>query len=363
MQRKASLFYWTLWSYLRTVFWFFYRKWQVHGAEHIPKNAAVIYVANHQNAFLDALLLTCNNRTAPWFLTRAGVFNSKFARFLFHKMHMLPVYRFRDGIKGLRNNEITMRQSADLLNQKQTILLFGEGDQDMRWILRNMQKGFARIAWMVQQENNWELPLYIVPVGIQYDHYFDFRSRVLVNYGKSIAIDASYRDMPEREFLTTVVHRVREAVKPLMLDIPLENYKSIETVIKHDRSKRDLLEQLQHDQHIADTWAQNPIPVKPKSKNFLLLLVTLPMHIYTWANNIVAYSIVHFILNKYVSREFRGSLKIGLGMVLVPLLYGIQSIIVQCLVHDWRITLAYLLTLPFITSWSVDIWNKGMAKV
>lgn len=361
--RNVSFFYWSLRNYVRTALWFFYRTWQVEGRHHIPENAAVIFVANHQNAFQDALVVTCSIRHAPWFLTRAGVFSSKVARFIFRELHMMPVYRFRDGIKGLRNNEQSMRLSADLLNKRRAILLFGEGDQNMQWTLRAMQKGFARIAWSVQQENSWTLPLFIVPVGIQYDHYFDFRSRVLVNFGPAIPVDESYRTLAEREFHEAIVTQVRAAVRPLMLDIPVENYHAIETVIKHDRSKRDLKEQLTHDQHIAGTWNAYPVTVKPVKKNNVLLALTLPWHVYVWINNFIPYLLIHRILNKSVSREFRGSVKFGMGMVLVPLVYIVQSIGMHQVFHDWRITLVYFVTLPFLTAWSVDVWNKGTGKV
>lgn len=361
--RNVSLFYWLLRNYVRTALWFFYRKWQTEGRHNIPKNAAVIFVANHQNAFQDALVVTCSIHHAPWFLTRAGVFGSKFARFIFREMHMMPVYRFRDGIKGLRNNEQSMRLSADLLNKRRSILLFGEGDQNMQWTLRTLQKGFARIAWSVQQENNWNLPLYIVPVGIQYDHYFDFRSRVLVNYGEAIPVDKSYQTMTEREFHEALLTKVRAAIKPLMLDIPAENYQAIETVIKHDRSKRNLKDQLAYDQQVADTFSTNPTPVKPVKRYYLLLALTLPLHLYTWINNLIPYLLIHRILNKSVSREFRGSVKFGMGLAIIPIFYIIQSVGVQWVWHDWCITLLYLITLPFLSVWSVDIWNKGMGKI
>lgn len=356
---RVNAFYWFMRTYVKTALLFFYRSWQIHGKENIPKNAAIIFVANHQNAFQDALVVTCGIDEAPWFLTRANVFASRFARWLFNQFHMMPVYRFRDGIKGLRNNEASMRLSADILNKRWAILLFGEGDQNMQWTLRNMQKGFARIAWMVQQENNWKLPLYVVPVGLQYDHYYNYRSRMLVNYGKAIPVGEAYKDMDERKFLVHLTDTVRDALKPLMLDIPAEHYAEIERAVRNSPAKRNMVEQLQRDQQLAATWSSNPVTVQPKSTNYALLALTFPLHAYAWLNNVIPYFIIHRFLDKKVSREFRGSVKFGMGMVLVPVFTLIQSAVVQAVFHDWRITLAYAITLPFLTGWSVDIWKKA----
>jgi 1-acyl-sn-glycerol-3-phosphate acyltransferase len=343
--------------YTKTALWFFFRKWQINNATTIPKNASLIFVANHQNAFQDAILIACSTNHGYWFLTRAGVFNNKIVRFFLNQFHMMPVYRFRDGVKGLRNNDATIQQSIGVLKDRKSILLFGEGDQGMQYRLRNMQKGFARIALAAQEENEWKLPLYIVPVGVQYDHYFNFRSRVLINYGEAIPVDASMRSLPEREFYDLLLEKTREGLLPLMLHVDNENYEAIEENIRQHRDKSDLVEQLKHDQQVADTWPAQKRKYSKKSSNYLLLILALPLHLYVWINNFLPYFLIKGLLNKYVTREFRGSLKVGFGMVIVPLFYLLQSIAVHIVFADWRITLAYAFTLPFLSTWSVDLFK------
>jgi len=358
------LFYKIPRSYVKLSLWFFFRKWQVHGQNNIPKNAAIIFAVNHQNAFQDAILVACSTSDEPWFLTRAGVFKSKIARAIFRAFHMMPVYRFRDGVKGLRNNDATIRQCVELLKDRKSILIFGEGDQDMRYRLRSLQKGFARIAMAVQQESDWKTPLYIVPVGVQYDHYYNFRSRVLLNYGKAIPIDASYQSLPEREFYETLLDKTRKGLIPLMLHIEHEEYQAIETYLRQNRIKDDLVEQLLHDQKIIEEWNANPKRINiPKSKNYFLLAITFPFHLYVWINNILPYALIKWILKKYVTPEFQGSLKVGLGMVIVPLFYILQSSVINNIFSDWRITLTYLFTLPFLSIWSVDIFKTTTGRL
>lgn len=358
----GALWYQAMRQYVKTALWFFFRKWQLNGEQNIPKDAAIIFVVNHQNAFQDAILIACGTNHQPWFLTRAGVFNNKIVRAILHSFHMMPVYRFRDGVKGLRNNDITMRQCADLLKQRRAILLFGEGDQRMHYQLRPLQKGFARIARMVQEENDWKLPLYIVPVGVQYDHYYSFRSRVLVNYGEPIRVDETFKQLPEREFYDSLLDKTRTGLLPLMLHIENENYEAVEEYVRSDRSKSDLVEQLKHDQKIIAEWNVNPQQPGKKSKNYFLLILSLPLQLYAWLNNFLPYALVSWLLKKYVNLEFKGSLKVGFGMVIVPLFYLLQGLLLQSIFSDWRITIAYWVTLPFLSVWSVDIFKRALNK-
>lgn len=356
----ADLFYRTVRFYVFVALRFFFRKWQISGAENIPKGAAVIYVVNHQNAFLDAILIACGESDEPWFLTRAGVFGNPLVKKILNGFHMMPVYRFRDGYKSLKNNDTTMRQCVDLLNKKKSILLFVEGDQGLQWKLRSLQKGFARIALMAQQENNWKLPLYILPVGVQYDHHYHFRSRVLINYGKAFSVDATYQNMPEREFLDTMVEKVRASLKPLMLHIDNVNYEQIEKFIRANKTHQDLVKQLEEDQKTADEWDVNPMQQPaPKGINYALLLSFLPVHLYCAVNNVLPYLTLKYILNKYVSIEFMGSLKLAFGMVIVPAFYLLQAVLLQIIFQNVYLTMAYLFTLPFISILSVDLFKRA----
>ena len=356
----ADLFYKSVRLYVTIALRFFFRKWQISGAENIPKGAAVIYVVNHQNAFLDAILIACGESDEPWFLTRAGVFGNPFVKKILNSFHMMPVYRFRDGYKSLKNNDNTMRQCVDLLNKKKSILLFVEGDQGLQWKLRSLQKGFARIALMAQQENDWKLPLYILPVGVQYDHHFHFRSRVLINYGPAFQVDETYRDMPEREFLDCLVEKVKANLKPLMLHIDNEHYAAIANFIRANRKQSDLVKQLHEDQKIADTWeTQTRKEPTPHVINYFMLIALLPLHLYCFINNVLPYLTLKKILDKYVSIEFMGSLKLAFGMVVIPVFYAVQAVVVQLIFKNGYVTLTYLFTLPFLSVLSVDLFKRA----
>jgi len=59
---------------------FFYRRIRSVGREKIPKNTPVMFIPNHQNSFMDALLVVSTNWKYTFFLTRAQAFSTAFMR-------------------------------------------------------------------------------------------------------------------------------------------------------------------------------------------------------------------------------------------------------------------------------------------
>src|SRR6187455_2772390 len=134
----ASLFYSTLKTISTISLKFYFRKWQVKGREHIP-TGPVIFVPNHQNAFLDAVIAACSSKKNPWFLTRANVFDKPAAAWILNKLQMLPIYRFRDGFATLKKNEQVLDDIVGMLNRGNSILIFAEGNHDDQYSLRPLQ--------------------------------------------------------------------------------------------------------------------------------------------------------------------------------------------------------------------------------
>ena len=91
--------------YMRAGFAFYFKKILISGKENIPRNKAILFVANHQNALIDPLLIGATTPRELNFLTRADVFNKPLVKRLLSTVNMLPIYRIRDGITSLSRNE------------------------------------------------------------------------------------------------------------------------------------------------------------------------------------------------------------------------------------------------------------------
>jgi 1-acyl-sn-glycerol-3-phosphate acyltransferase len=341
-----QLFYQTLKKYTTIALKFYFKRWQVREVVPIP-SGPVIFVSNHQNAFLDAVLIVCSSYRNPWFLTRANVFTNSFAQKVLTSLQMSPVYRFRDGFNTLRKNDEVIEHCVKLLSQKKSIGIFGEGNHNDQWYLRPLQKGFARIAIAAEERNNWALNLKIVPVGIQYDSHTEFRSRVLVSFGTPISVKENYNStLSAQENLELLLQETSKGIKSLILHIDHNDYTAkFNYWRKHREIKTDLVDQLNADQKLVDDHhgteavAAHVEQKKPSKWN--------PIRVYESINHFPSRIIVRWVIqNKVKDPQFIGSLKFAMGMFLVPVFYLIQTGLCFALSQSWPISLGYLISLP-----------------
>ena len=335
--------------YCQMVLWFYFKKWQIRNVTPVP-NGPVIFVANHQNAFLDAVILGCSSYRNPWFLTRANVFQKDLVKKIFNIFKMTPVYRFRDGFGTLRKNDEVIENCVQLLSKGESILIFGEGNHDEHWRLRSLQKGFARIAIAAEEKNDWLLGVKIVPVGIQYDDHKKFRSRVLISFGEAISVSEvlqSNLNAPEK--FEILLDKTSQAIKPLILHIEQPDYeKKCDYFLQHRIIKKDLVEQLKSDQNIV----LNTPPLSDTELGSKKIIRSSapwwnPIFIYESLNHLFPRTIIQWIIKtKVKDPQFIGSLKFVLGMVLVPLFYLLQTGVCLVISGSWVVSCLYLVSLP-----------------
>ena len=344
-----NLIYRSLKLYCQVVLWFYFKKWQVRNIVPVP-NGPVIFVSNHQNAFLDAVILGCSSQRNPWFLTRANVFQKDLVKKIFTIFKMTPVYRFRDGFSTLRKNDEVIDNCVQLLSRGEAIVIFGEGNHDEHWRLRPLQKGFARIAIAAEEKNNWALGVKIIPVGIQYDSHSKFRSRMLISFGEAISVKdiaKTYSTLPEQQ--EALLSKTSEALKPLMLHIEQPDYEKKQVHFLQNRIiKNDLVEQLKSDQEIISTTPLLSETQSAYKKNIPTSIPWWnPIFLYEFINHLLPRTIIQwFLKTKVKDPQFIGSLKFGLGMVLVPIFYLLQTGLCYAISGSWIISCAYLLSLP-----------------
>ena len=170
---------------VRVLLYFNYKKIEIHGLENIP-SGRVIFVGNHQNGLIDPLLIAAFNKKPTTFYTRASVFNNPIVSRILHYLGLLPIFRFRDGGRNLRNNiELFEKGAYALLEKGEAIALFPEGNHGAKRQIRPLKKGVIRLIETIYQKDSSE-EVFLVPVGFNYLKLTKFKDEVSVRFGKPI---------------------------------------------------------------------------------------------------------------------------------------------------------------------------------
>lgn len=155
--------------------------------DRIPINKPVILAANHPTAFMEPCILACFLGRPLYFLVRGDFFKQPLYNYLLRQLHMLPVFRMRDGgYRNLKNNYSTFEACFEALKANKTIMILAEGRTIHEKRLRPIQKGTARIALGALERFPDLEDVYIVPVGVNYTYAEKSRSRVMIDFGEPL---------------------------------------------------------------------------------------------------------------------------------------------------------------------------------
>jgi len=223
---KLTIGYVLLKTYECFCLWIFYRKVQAVNKHRIPKGKPIIFAPNHQNAVMDALAVLSTSWTNPVFLARADAFQKPFVERLLNFLQMLPIYRQRDGTGELAKNEEIFDITVGVLTRRNILCLMPEGNHGNKRKLRPLVKGMFRIAFRAQEFFGEEDAVQIVPVGIDYEKYTNFRTKLFLNFGNPIPVSEYfklYREEPARA-INALRQRLSDELRQYMIDIRSEAY-------------------------------------------------------------------------------------------------------------------------------------------
>ncbi|MBI9032836.1 MAG: 1-acyl-sn-glycerol-3-phosphate acyltransferase [Bacteroidales bacterium] len=390
---RTSKLYFLLKSVLFFAYRIYFRKLIIHGKENIPEEGPVIFAPNHQNALMDPLAIIFTNRRQISFLARADIFKKEWLSAILSRMKIIPVYRIRDGKESLRKNDEIFELCGDVLKHNQALALFPEGSHNDRRSLLPLRKAIPRIAFKVEAKNDFELGLVVIPVGINYSHYSNFRTDLLIEYGKPISLSDYQNQFSENEEKASrlFMKDMSDRIKPLMIHIEdsknhqfYEYARQIYAVQYAARKECDLsdarirrnldqeiieklflglksrpeekerlIERIEH--YFSElkalkirSWIfDKPTNLMQIAAKALLLLLLFPVHVYGSVNNFVIYQFIKNFVDKRVKDvQFHATYKFGLGLVFIPLVIFIQTFIVDLMFSNSLINLAYIISLP-----------------
>ncbi|NNE56385.1 MAG: hypothetical protein HKN32_10210, partial [Flavobacteriales bacterium] len=223
MKKKFSIGYAVIGGWVRLSARVFYKQWIVRGKENFPKgDQPTILISNHQNGMTDPLMSCLSFRRQLHFLTRADLFQKAWTNAILRSFNMLPIYRATDKVGDLKGrNQDSFDTAHNRLLAGNVISLFPEGNHNNKKWLRPFRKGIARVVFGAYEKNEFKGNIQIVPVGLDYSNYTDFREKILINVGKPISTDvyiANYKADPAKT-LTALTEETRQALSKQLIDI------------------------------------------------------------------------------------------------------------------------------------------------
>lgn len=279
----------------------YYKKIIVEGIKNIPKKTPILLVANHQNALIDPLLLATHTSLKPYFLTRASVFKKPFVAKMLNFIHMLPVYRVRDGFSTIQQNQGTFDLTYEVLRKNGSVIIFAEGSHSLIRNLRPLSKGFTRMAFGLKEKYPETQPV-ILPVALDYSAHKRSGGKARITIGKAIAVD-----MPSSKS-GLLTKSVEHALKELVVEIPEENYEQdLTRLIENDV---DLTSRADVKLFLETGEVPNPISEPSGLKNKLMKIFHFPLYwLWLWKKPSVQDPV------------FSSTWKFMIGFALAPIYY------------------------------------------
>ena len=329
--------------YVRLGFAFYFKKIRLVGVENIPKKKAILFVANHQNALIDPLLIGAFTPRELNFLTRADVFNKRLIRLLLSTVNMLPIYRMGDGLTSLYKNEEIFQKCYRILGKKGTILIFPEGSHNIKRRVRVLSKGFTRIVFGAM-ERHPDIEIVVMPIGINYSNAKKYASSVSICFGQPISVNKFKPEKDTNGASTELKNEVSEALKKLVTHI--------ESLEEHDEIVRSFHEEdFLHPEKVNEQLSGKnalPPPLKEKKPSFNFLTPIVK------TNSFFPLFIWKYLYPKIKEEEFIATYRFSLGITLFPLFYLFQSGLVYALLGS-----TYALLYLVLSVLSVYLFTKS----
>ncbi len=293
---------------------FYCRHITINTKELLKSKGPLLLAVNHPNSFLDAIILCTLFKQPVYSLARGDAFKGKLISWILRSIKILPVYRISEGVENLEGNYATFSACTELFKKGGIVLIFSEGRCENEWHLRPLKKGTARLAVAAWQQN---IPLKILPAGINYNSFNLFGKNVQINMGPFIELDSIQNTYTDHgRLLNEVTAAIEKQLQLLVYEIDTT-----------DRKKR-----------IATFHVTQPL-----IKRLLLWLPGATGFILHWP----LYSLLkQLIIKKGGSREHFDSMMVGLLFVLYP--FYLLSVVLITVAFGGRYhALAAIIIIPF----------------
>ena len=390
------------------MFRIFYSKSVVINQKHLNFKNPCITISNHPSTLTDPLHVAKNIPKQVFFLANASLFKSVIGGWFFNTFYCIPVERPKD-VEGRKiQNDKAFERADQHLDQGGCLYIAAQGySQMVRRLGNKLKTGTARIALSAESNNDFNLGLTIVPVGLTYANPTDFRTGVIINAGQHVKV-ADYKTAYAEDPIKTVKQLTKDLedrMRMLLIDADdeeeellihrIEDLVNVKTPLKFKdnflRTQKlgQAFRQLKTSspnkyQHLKtqttkhfeqlDKLALKPEAVLAKANSLsdiLIFIIGFPVFLYGWINNFLPNFIPGLLAKKIkIYIGYASTIKLMSGLFIYPIFYGLQIYLIQHFFSNKWITLGYMLSLPIfgLLAWAyrkkyirykkISHWNK-----
>lgn len=192
---------------LRALVRLFYRRIETSGLGEVPREGAVLLIANHPNGLVDPMLVLAVLSRPVVFVAKSTLWKIPLLAPLLDLLGCVPVIRKKEAAsetssKGEERNAASFVRLAGELRRGGCVLIFPEGRSHSDPHLSAMHTGAARILLLSK------ISPVVLPVGVWFTKKEEFRSDVLLRFGGSVPPP----DAPGVESWTEAMGKALEAV-------------------------------------------------------------------------------------------------------------------------------------------------------
>ena len=323
---------------VRFVKWTFrrmFRDVRYTGLENIPDDSAIIFSPNHVNTLLDALAVLSATGRPVVFAARADLFKKPALAKALNFLKIMPIYRIRDGADSLGANEATFRMAVDTLKAGLPFCIFPEGRHSQEPGLLPLRKGIARIA--LKAAEDVDKPVVIVPVGLIYEDYTNFRTSLKVNFGEPMPVWTPEEDevqeideeTGDRKHSRRLLQKLSEKMQAL--------------IVRHPRDK-----------FARDTW--------------LIKILRLPLVPFAGLLLLPGIGVFNIFKNKIADKAFMNSIRYVACYLINPIIWLLLGLIalVVLLFAATGLPLWLRIVLPFVplllSPFAPEIWYGAVKQ-
>jgi len=178
----------------------FFDEIEIHNIKNVPIEGPILIAANHPSSIMDALVLGVKTPRKIHYIGHSGLFSNPISKKFLYAMGIIPVYRRFGNPDNMNKNDDMFRAAYTILEEGKCIGIFPEGTSQTDRKVLKLKTGTARIALGAEKQNDFNLGVTIIPLGLYFTARHQFRSNVLLNFGKPIIVSEFKKDYLADEY-------------------------------------------------------------------------------------------------------------------------------------------------------------------